>query len=67
MNALFTLSELHHLTTSQLDSLHHQLLNMLMATARGSSSRDIILQALDRIEYLIELRAIQIRKHLRRR
>ena len=67
MNALFTLSELDHLTTSQLDSLHHQLLDMLMATARDSSSRAMILQALDRIEYLIAFRAIQIRKHLRRR
>jgi hypothetical protein len=67
MNALFTLSELDHLTTSQIDSLHHQLLNMLMATARGSSSRAMILQALDRIEYLLGLRATQIRRHIRRR
>jgi hypothetical protein len=67
MNALFTLSELDHLTTSQLDSLHHQLLNLLMATARASPSRAMILQALDRIEYLLGFRAIQIRRHLRRR
>jgi hypothetical protein len=66
MNPLFTLSELDHLTTSQLDILHHQLLNMLIATAKDSSSRAMILQALDRIEKLVGLRVTHATNQFRR-
>jgi hypothetical protein len=59
---LFTSSELNQLNDHQLEALHSQLLSMLMATDRFSDARQMILDALARIENLLGTRVFALRQ-----
>ena len=57
---LFTSSELNQLNDHQLEALHSQLLSILMATERFSDARQMILDALVRIENLLGARVVAL-------